>query len=100
MDVADNYVKILFRFYSDVLEEETVETMWANIVDHEKGLYKLDSIPFYAPLIASDDIIFAEYDEKELMLTYRNTIEYSGNSTVWVVVMDDSIEINEIRKNF
>jgi hypothetical protein len=46
MDVADNYVKILFRFYSDVLEEETVETMWAVIMDQEKGLYKLDSIPF------------------------------------------------------
>ncbi|MES2063012.1 MAG: DUF4265 domain-containing protein [Bacteroidota bacterium] len=100
MDVADNYVKILFRFYSDVLEEETAETMWAIIVDQEKGLYKLDSIPFYAPLIASNDIFFAEYDEKETMLTYRKTIEYSGNSTIWVVVMDNSVEVNEIRKNF
>ncbi len=87
-------------FYSDVLEEETAETMWAIIVDQEKGLYKLDSIPFYAPLIASNDIFFAEYDEKETMLTYRKTIEYSGNSTIWVVVMDNSVEVNEIRKNF
>jgi hypothetical protein len=101
MDVADdNYVKILFRFYSDVLEEETVETMWAIVVDQEKGLYKLDSIPFYAPLIASDDTVFAEYDEKETMLTYRKTIEYSGNSTIRVVVMDNSMEVNEIRKKF
>jgi len=53
----DNYVKILFRFHSDVLDEETVETMWATIVDKDKGFYKLDSIPFYAPLVASDDIV-------------------------------------------
>ena len=55
----NNYVKILFRFYSDVLEEETVETMWATIVDKENGLYKIDNIPFYVPLLASDDIVFA-----------------------------------------
>lgn len=78
----DNHVKILFRFHSNVLDEETVETMWAEIVDKEKGLYKLDSIPFYAPSVASDDIVFAEYDEQEQMLTYRETVEYSGNSTV------------------
>jgi hypothetical protein len=100
MDSSDNSVKILFRFYSDVLEQETVETMWADIVDEEKGLYKLDSIPFYAPLIASDDVVFAEYDGDELMLTYRETIEFSGNSTVWVVIMNKSTNINDIRKVF
>ena len=42
--------------------------MWAAIVDKEKGLYKIDSIPFYAS-IASDDIVFAEYEETENMLT-------------------------------
>jgi hypothetical protein len=61
-------VKILFRFHCDVLDEETVETMWATIVDKDKGLYKLDSIPFYAPLVASDDIVFAEFDDQEQML--------------------------------
>jgi hypothetical protein len=96
----DNHVKILFRFHSNVLDEETVETMWAEIVDKEKGLYKLDSIPFYAPSVASDDIVFAEYDEQEQMLTYRETVEYSGNSTVQVVLMDDTQDINIIRDLF
>lgn len=95
-----NYVKILFRFHSDVLDEETVETMWATIVDKNKGLYKLDSIPFYAPLVASDDIVFAEFDEQEQMLTYRKTAEYSGNSTVQIVLMDKSKDINQIRDIF
>lgn len=98
--VDDNYVKILFRFHSDVLDEETVETMWATVVDKDKGLYKLDSIPFYAPLVASDDIVFAEFDEQEQMLTYRKTVKYSGNSTVQVVLMDKSKDINQIRDTF
>jgi len=67
----EDYVKILFRYYSDVLEEETVETMWATIVDQEKGYYKIDNIPFYGSPVASDDIVFAEFDEVEQMLTYR-----------------------------
>jgi hypothetical protein len=74
--------------------------MWATIVDKDKGLYKLDSIPFYAPLVASDDIIFAEFDEQEQMLTYRKTVEYSGNSTIQIVLMDNSKDINHIRDLF
>lgn len=96
----DNYVKILFRFHSDILDEETVETMWATIIDKDKGLYKLDSIPIYAPLVASDDIVFAEFEDQEQILTYRKTVEYSGNSTVQIVLMDDSKDINQIREIF
>jgi hypothetical protein len=71
--------------------------MWATIVDKDKGFYKLDSIPLYAPLVASDDIVFAEFDNQEQMLTYGKTIEYSGNSTVQIVLMDKSKDINQIR---
>ena len=95
----DNFVKILFRFYSDVLDEWTVETMWAEIVDEGKGLYKIDNIPFYAS-IASDDIVFAEYDDTERMLTYKETVEYSGNSLIQVVIMDKSVVTNDIRDIF
>src|SRR5690242_19693239 len=97
---GDNYIKILFRFYSDIFDEEMVETMWATIVDKTKGLYKLDSIPFYVPLVASDDIVFAEFDDREQMLTYRKTVEYSGNSTVQVMLTDNSRDINKIRDMF
>jgi hypothetical protein len=100
MTLDDKYVKILFRFHSNIFDEEMVETMWATIVDKDQGIYKLDSIPFYAPDIASDDIIFAEFDSKEEMLTYRKTIEYSGNSTVQIVLVDKSKDINQIREIF
>jgi len=95
----DTSVKILFRFFSKILDEWTVETMWADTVDADKGLYKLDSIPFYAP-VASDDIVFAEYDETEERLTYRETVEHSGNSTVQVVLLDTKHDINTIRDMF
>lgn len=92
-------MKILFRFYSNVLDEWTVETMWAETIDKKKGFYKIDNIPFYAS-IAADDIVFAEYDEEEKMLTYRETVEYSGNSLIQVVIMDKSVVTNDIRDIF
>lgn len=95
----ENFVKILFKFFSDVLGEWTVEKIWAETIDSDKGLYRIDNIPFYAS-IASDDIVLAEYDETEKMLTYRETIEYSGNSIVQVVVMDKSVKANNIREIF
>ena len=98
-DTNDNYVKVLFKFHSDILEEWTVENLWAEIVDKEKGLYKIDNIPFYAS-VATDDIVFAEYDEAEERLTYRKTVEYSGNSTVQVVMFDKNIATNDIRDIF
>lgn len=94
-----NLVKIKVRFYSNVLEECTVETLWASTVDDNNGLYKIENIPFYAS-IASDDIVFAEYDETEKMLIYRETVEYSGNSIIQVVVMKQSILANDIRDIF
>jgi hypothetical protein len=96
----DNLVKILFRFYSDILDKETVETMWAEIADEEKGYYKLSNIPFYIPKIASKDIIWAEFKTSEGMLTYRKTIQCSGNSTIHVIVLNDEYEVNAIRNVF
>lgn len=96
----EEYGKILFKFYSTVLEEETVETMWAVIIDKEKGLYKLDNIPFYAPNVAANDIIYAEFDEDQERLTYRHTVEASGNSTVQVIILDSNAVTNEVREVF
>jgi hypothetical protein len=91
----DKLVKVLFAFHSDALEEWTIETMWCETVDQEKGHYKIENIPFYAPF-AYNDLVFAEYDEDEGMLTYRETIAYSGHSTIQVVLMDKASSANEI----
>lgn len=93
-----NFVKVLFRYYSDVLEDEVVETMWSNTVNVEKGLYRLDSIPFYGPLIATDDIFYAEYDVKEERLVFKEVIKHSGNSIIQVMVMDSNTDKESIRE--
>lgn len=95
-----NKVKILFRFYSDVTDEWMVETMWAIVIDEKKGLYKIDNIPFHVPILASDDIVLAEFDVDEEILTYRETVQYSGNSTIWVVRMDKERNLQELRSIF
>ncbi len=93
-------MKILFRFYSEQLEQDMVETMWADIVNANLGHYKLDSIPFYVPFVATDDIVQAEYDDVEEMLLYKETVEASGNSTLWIVIINDKADADEIREVF
>lgn len=98
--MADELVKILFRFYSDILDKETSEMMCAEIVDLDNGYFRINSIPFYVPKLASGDVVWAEYNEDEKMLTYRKTIEHSGNSIVHVAVMDDRLSVDAIRVIF
>lgn len=96
----DIHAKVLFRYHSRVLDQITVETMWAIKVDEKNGIYKLDNIPFYAPPIATDDEFFAEYDESEQMLTYRKTTQQSGNSIVLISMMNKEINKETIREEF
>jgi len=96
----DTVVSILCRLYSDILEDEHSESVKAEVVNEEYGYYKLLNIPFYLPKIAIGDIVWAEFKAIEGKLTYRKTIEYSGNSTVHVVVTDDEYTITDICQEF
>ncbi|MDW8848764.1 DUF4265 domain-containing protein [Flavobacterium sp. MMLR14_040] len=96
--MTDTHKKILFKYYSDLLEDTVVETMWAEIIDLEKGYYKLDNIPFFGPLIATDDIFYAEYDEDEQRLVYKKTIETSGNSILQVIILEKGFDKEIIRE--
>lgn len=92
--------KILVRYFSNVLDEIVVETLWAETIDAEKGLYKIDNIPFYGPKFSSDDIVFAEYDDDEERITFRKVVEYSGNSTIQVIVLDENFNVETLRNEF
>lgn len=96
--MQETHKKILFKYYSDYLEETVSETMWAEIVDLEKGLFKLDNIPFFGPLIATDDLFYAELDEQEKRLVYKETIENSGNSIVQVIILEKGFDKEIIRE--
>jgi hypothetical protein len=96
--MQDIHKKILFKYYSTYLEEVVSETMWAEVVDLEKGYYKLDNIPFFGPLIATDDIFRAEYDETEKCLIHKETIESSGNSIIQVLILQEGFDKEIIRE--
>lgn len=96
----DKAVKILFKFFSNLLDMDMEETIWAIIEDQALDYYKIDSIPYYVTALATDDIVHAEYDDEEEMLTYRNMVKESGNSTIWVVVIDDAIDIEDVQQAF
>ena len=96
--MQETHKKILFKYYSDYLEDTVAETMWAEIIDLEKGLFKLDNIPFFGPLIATDDLFYAEFDEEEKRFVYKETIENSGNSIVQVVIFEKGFDNEIIRE--
>src|SRR6187402_1783998 len=96
--MTETHAKILFRYHSDILDEEVVETMWSEIIDLEKGIYKLDNIPFYGPLIATGDIFYAKYDENEKAVVYKETIAISGNSIIQAVILKDNYDKEIIRE--
>ncbi|QCX54384.1 DUF4265 domain-containing protein [Elizabethkingia sp. JS20170427COW] len=95
-----NSEKILVRYFSNVLDEIVVETLWTKIIDAEKGLYKIDNIPFYGPEFSSDDIVFAEFDIDEERITFRNVVEYSGNSTIQIIILDKDQNVQKLRNEF
>lgn len=94
------HVKIVFRFYSELFEQDMEEALWAFELDKENRLYQIDSIPLYIPLIASNDIVFADHDSTYETLIYNKTIHYSGHSTIQVVLADETKSIDEIREIF
>jgi len=50
--------------------------------------------------MASDDVVYAEFDLDERQLVYRHTVEPSGNSTIHVIVMDNSVDVADLRTIF
>ena len=97
-DMSHNSHKILFKFYSEVLEKEMAETLWATEVDRKKGHFKIDNIPFYVPNIATDDLIQAEYLEKEKTYFFKEIIQFSGNSIVRVIRLNKNFDTKDIRQ--
>jgi hypothetical protein len=93
-------VKILFRFQSELLDQEVMEIIRAETINQEMGKYRISDIPFYTPGIATGDIVSAAYDDDEEMLKYHETLSSSGNSIVWVAITDDVTSIEEVQETF
>jgi len=94
--MPDVSLKILFRFYSDILDAETTETLTAEVVEPESGYFKLTSHSFYAPRIALGDIVWAEYNVDDAMLVYRKTVTHSGSSTIHAIILNEECDLDSI----
>ncbi|ARS37032.1 DUF4265 domain-containing protein [Pontibacter actiniarum] len=92
--------KIIFRFHSDLFGKEITETLWALEVDASQNLYQIDSIPTFAPLIATEDVVRAEFDAMEEGLLYKETVTPSGNSTIQVIRQNEDTPLLDLRKRF
>jgi len=96
----EKQVEILFQFHSELLEQEIKEKMLAVVDDEDLGYYKIESIPAYTPGIATGDIVQAEYDDTAEMLTYMEKVKASGNSVIWVVIVDDETLMDDVQETF
>ena len=100
MTAIQQHTEIFFRFYSDTFEQEMTEILWVIESDKDQGLYRIDSLPFYVPMVASNDVVQAVYDPEEKHLVYQKTVSFSGNSIIHVVLSDDATDIEDIRHTF
>lgn len=98
--MAEQYSKVEFRYHSDILGKEVVETMWAKRIDSEKYIFELDSIPFYgAPIAPGDKFIAREEGEEHFVFSELDSV--ANNSVVLVLLpVDSSSNIETIRAQF
>lgn len=86
--------KVRFEFYNNVLEREETETLWAEVVDEEHGLYKLDNIPFFVTGFAADDVVKAEKVDDGFPKVV-GLVEASGNSTIQIIFLKETKDENQ-----
>jgi len=84
-DTDLNMKKLTFKFWNDILDEDYVETVWAEIIDEEKGHFQIENVPFFVKSYSVGDIVFAELENDELIV--KDLVEESGNSTVNIVFL-------------
>lgn len=97
--MSENHVNVVFQYESNVLDELTREILRARVIDENKGIYQLDCIPHYGPLIAPGDHFHASFNDDD-ELEYQHTMAYSGYSVVLVVIIKDNYDITQVQKIF
>lgn len=84
--------KVRFEFYNSVLDREEVETLWADVLDEQESIYRLDNIPYFVTNFSDGDIVKAIKMNDELP-TVIELIEASGNSTLNIIFFENNDEL-------
>ena len=86
---AENYTEVLFKYHSKILDLSVEELLWSEQI--EKNLYKLVSIPFYGPEIATGDVFCATRAADNPQPIFQKVVERSGNSILQIMPDDTQI---------
>lgn len=83
----EDFVKIAFELQQDAdgYPPDKWETLWAVRLE-ERGLYRVDNIPFYVKGISSEDLVRAE--QREGLLQFVGLVKASKNSVFRLYVAD------------
>ena len=66
------------------------ETMWAK--QTPEGYYQIDNSPWFAEKVALGDIVSVVWPQEGNIAQYERTISHSGNVSLSVIILDESIE--------
>ncbi|WP_247233501.1 DUF4265 domain-containing protein [Telluribacter sp. SYSU D00476] len=80
---SEEYTKVYFEFFNDILDEDYVESVWATVLEEKEGTYKLKNIPLFVTGYSSEDTVYAELEEDRLVV--KGLVKESGNSTLQII---------------
>lgn len=86
---TENLTEVLFIYHSKILDLSVEELLWAEKLEND--LYKLISIPFYGPEIATGDVFYTTMSVDNQLPVFQKVVESSGNSILQI--MPDDLQI-------
>ncbi|MGB0166556.1 MAG: DUF4265 domain-containing protein [Luteibaculum sp.] len=96
---TSNLVQLEVSYFSKILESDTTEQISASPIDEENGIYQIESMSHYGAPLSKGDLVLTQR-RKGKKPRYVRTLEYSGNSTIQVVLLNDDIDMEELQKSF
>lgn len=86
---AEKYTEVLFKYHSKILDLSVEEMLWSEQLEND--LYKLVSIPFYGPEIATGDVFCVTRAADNPLPVFQKVVERSGNSILQIMPDDTQI---------
>lgn len=92
------FVKVVFRFESPVLEEETEEILWAKETGEAK--FRLEELSSLGLPLSLGDEFSARQDKETNAWIFDDFLESSGASVLLIAVLDEEEDMDALRMRF